>query len=578
MPILPQLLPTIWLLYWPTIAEAFYETFFADLKERCRSHILVKLNEHLDFAPIEKACQTYRHCKGVGNHPTYPTSVLVRCLLVKYLRDLSLRELEMLLYSDMLVRWFVGLSFGDGVPHYSTLARFELWLRDHQPRIYQDSVLKQIDEMFPQSRQLPQVADTYAMLADAAREDLVTRLRHTARCLLAEISHIPEFPVGRLAGFDWNSLFGVQPERPGFLLDKKQRQQRLQTVILAAQDLRQRCDASLQTRSSHEYPQVRLWVNYLGKIIHDEVNILPEADADGWRVHLRTPNERRNDPQTTCRIGSATDPEASFRMHGDTDEDVNLGYNIQVAASTDGFIRETKAYTGAISDQAGIAQLVADQKEHHGICPPKLIYDQAAGSGKVRADVDKASAGQTQLVSKLIPYASRSDRFGPYSFTLSENGEILTCPAGKQSAIAYSSGEGDGRNFRFFACQCWLNGEPPKRMKDADLSMRCPLWEKCRDDRQGPGSMRQVFISDYRTYVLAARIYNQSDAFTGDMKLRSQIERIIFELTHYNGARHCRARGVDNADWQARMCAVSYNLKLWMRKVSRRERAALAVG
>jgi hypothetical protein len=566
------------LLYWSAIAEVFYETFFADLTERCRSHILVKLHKLLDFAPIEKACETYRHHKGAGNHPTYPISVLVRCLLVKHLYVLSLREFQMMLYSDMLVRWFVGLSFRDGVPHYSTLARFELWVRNHQPRIYHDTVLKQIDEMFPQSRKLTQVADTYAMLADAAREDLVTRLRHTARCLLAEVSNIPEFPVKTLAGFDENSLFGLRSERPGFLLDKKERQQRIQEVVLAAEDLRQRFDTSLQTCSSQEYPEVRLWVNYLGKILHDEVNILPEADADGWRVHLRTKTERRNDPQTTCRIGSATDPEASFRMHGDTDEDVNLGYNIQVAATTDGFIRETKAYTGAISDQAGIAQLVAAQKEHHGVCPPKLIYDQAAGSGKARADVDKASDGQTLLVSKLIAYAARSDRFGPYDFTLSEDGKVLTCPAGKQSSIAYASGEGDGRVFRFSPCQCWLNGEPPTRMKDADLSLRCPLWEKCRDDRQGPGSMRQVYVSDYRDYVLAAQIYNQTDAFAFDMKLRPQIERIIFELTNYNGARYCRYRGVDNADWQARMCGVSYNLKLWMRRLRSREQAALPAG
>lgn len=578
MPILTQHLPIILLLYWSAIAEAFYATFFADLTERCRSHILVKLHKHLDFTPIEKACESYRHHKGAGNHPTYSISVLVRCLLVKYLNDLSLRELEMLLYSDMLVRWFVGLSFRDGVPHYSTLARFELWVRDHQHRIYQDTVLKQIDEMFPQSRKLSQVADTYAMLADAAREDLVTRLRHTARCLLAEVSNVPGFPMDSLAGFDWPSLFGLRTERPGYLLDKKQRQQRTQEVVLAVQDLHQRFSVTLQTYSNQDYLDVRLWVNYLGKILHDEVNILPEVDADGWRVHLRTKNERRNDPQTTCRIGSATDPEASFRMHGDTNEDVNLGYNIQVAATTDGFIRETKAYTGAISDQAGIAPLVADQKEHHGVCPPKLIYDQAAGCGKARADVDKASDGQTLLVSKLIAYAARSDRFGPYDFTLSDDGNTLTCPFGKQSDTAYASGEGDGRVFRFFACQCWLNGEPPTRMKDADLSLRCPLWEKCRDDRQGPGSMRQVFISDYRDYVLAAQIYNQTDAFAFDMKLRPQIERIIFELTNYNGARYCRRRGVINADWQARMCSVSYNLKLWMRKVGRRERAALAVG
>jgi hypothetical protein len=58
------------------------------------------------------------------------------------------------------------------------------------------------------------------------------------------------------------------------------------------------------------------------------------------------------------------------------------------------------------------------------------------------------------------------------------------------------------------------------------------------------------------------------------MKQRPLIERVIFELTNYNGVRYCRRRGVDNADWKARMSAVSYNLKLWMRKVCRFERAA----
>jgi hypothetical protein len=331
----------------------------------------------------------------------------------------------------------------------------------------------------------------------------------------------------------------------------------------------------LQTYSNQEYPEIRLWVGYLGKILHDDVTFLAEADAEGHRIHLRTAQERRNDPETGLRLGSATDPEATYRQHGNEEKDIKFGYNTQVAISTDGFIRDTQAHTGAVSDQTGIAPLVAAQLEHLGICPPKLLYDQAAGSGKARADVAQASNGQTQLVSKLMPYDKLDERFGPYDFTLSDDGQTLTCPAGKPSSTAYGSGAGDGRTFRFFACQCWLNAEPPSRMKDADLTQRCPLWEKCRDNRQGPGSMRQVFVSDYRDYVLAAREYNQTEVFQLEMRQRPLIERVIFELTHYNGARDCRRRGLENADWQARMCSVSYNLKLWMRKVGRLEQKAL---
>jgi hypothetical protein len=234
--------------------------------------------------------------------------------------------------------------------------------------------------------------------------------------------------------------------------------------------------------------------------------------------------------------------------------------------TTSGLIRETKAYTGAEPDQAGVAKLIAEQKSNLGICPPKLIYDQAGGHGKTRAEVERASDGQTQLVSQLPPYEKRSERFGPYDFSLSQDGAQLTCPNGKVSQVAYRSGSGDGRDFRFFGFQCW-HDEPPIHMKQADLSNRCPLWGQCRDNRQGPRGMRQVFISDYREQVLAAQQYNQSDEFRQEMKQRSLVERVIFELTHYNGARHCRKRGVDNADWQAKMCATAYNIKLWMRRL-----------
>ena len=50
-------------------------------------------------------------------------------------------------------------------------------------------------------------------------------------------------------------------------------------------------------------------------------------------------------------------------------------------------------------------------------------------------------------------------------------------------------------------------------------------------------------------------------AYKLERKLRPRIERIIFELTHYNGARRCRRRGLIAADFQAKMAAAVYNLK-----------------
>jgi hypothetical protein len=54
-----------------------------------------------------------------------------------------------------------------------------------------------------------------------------------------------------------------------------------------------------------------------------------------------------------------------------------LGYNVSVAA-TDTFIREIRVDTGSQPDPVAIVDLLRAQQEHHGLKPPKLIYDKAA--------------------------------------------------------------------------------------------------------------------------------------------------------------------------------------------------------
>jgi hypothetical protein len=577
MPILPQFLPAILVCYWSILLDLFSVYLYKVLLERCHNHLLVKLEKYLNLSEVEKKCAGFRHQGGAGAPASYPIGVLVRCVLVMYLEGLSLRELEQRLLSDLLVRWFVGLSVFGNTPDHSTIQRFISWVKCQQRRSYFDAVLNQIDAQFPESRTLNQVGDTYAMVANAAEEDLVTLLRHLVRRLLCEaIDSMPDLLSPTVSDFAWHKLFGAPRERSVFRLNKKERQQRHEMVILAANDMYQRFGRTLQKHSSEAYPEVRLWHNYLGKVLHDEVVILEKADAEGRLVHMRTAKERRHDPDTSLVLGSATDPQATYRKHGEEEEKIDLGFNVQVATSKDGFIRETQAYTGAVPDQAGIKNLISEQVEHRNSCPPKLMYDMAAGTGKARAEVEEASGGKTQLVAHQMPYDTRSERFTPYDFGLSPDKTSLTCPNGKTSRSSYRSDPGNGCEFRFPVFLCWANGKPPAHMDESDLSLRCPFWEKCRDMRCNPTGDRRVFISDYRDQVLAANQYNQTDAFHQDMRQRPMIERIIFELTHYNGARRCRGLGLINADWQAKMCAVACNLKRWMRKIDHSKRASAA--
>ncbi len=535
------------LLYW------FSDEIYRRLWRQAESHFLVRLRDHLDWKPLEAVCAAYHHDSGPGAPPTHTVARLMRALLVKYLLDLSLRQLEHEIRWNMLAKWFVGYAVFEAGPDHATLERFEQWVCEHKARTFFDQVLQQIDQDFPEERQKAQMADTYALRANAATGSLTHLIRHTAQRLLVTLDEIDADSQAQIERqLDQAALFGADDEIKEYRLGQAERGQRLQATVIAALQgaelirrwLAARCDLADSQRQA-----LNGWLQILDKIVADEVAVT--RNEQGQIVSVQ---ELPKKQKGSYRIASATDTDATFRVHG---EKIDFGYNVNVAA-TDRFIREIRVDTGSQPDPVAIPDLLTAQQEHHDLLPAKLIYDQAAGTGKHHADVAKASGGQTQLVAPLIPYQERSERFGPDDFALSPDGEALTCPHGRVSITAYRSQSGQGRNFRFSADQC----------------RACPLAQQCRGDEVSPDHMRQVFVSDHRSVLALARTYAQTEAFLEDLKLRAVIERIIANLVRYHGGRYARRRGQSKCDFQAKMNATAFNIRQWMRALERRTLAA----
>ena len=549
MPILPDFLAEFIETHDEKLREYYSKTLGTEMLERSKRHILVKLASHLDFSEAEQVCANYHHQSGPGKPPTHTVAHLLRAILVGQMKNLSLRELEIELATNFLARWFSGYELFAHTPDHTTLGRFEGWLLLNHRRIYFDTVLKQIEAFFPKEKDTDQMGDTYAMLANASKHGTVDLLRIFSLRIL-EAWQSSKHDDNLLRSLDWAGLFGPHPEKHPGRMSKAEKNERLQKTTLAAQALLERMGIL-----SNPSVNLALWHGYLEKALEDELEI--EGDKVSYRKK-----------KGVFRFGSATDPEATFRNHGERngEKDIKFGYNVQVASTENGLIMETKAYTGATPDQSGVANLVAKQKEHHNHCPDKMIYDAAAATGKIRHEMEVASTGKTKLSAPLIESYKKEALFTPYDFSLSEDCKKLTCPNGKTTPIRYPSQSGEGHTFRFLTHHCWQD-KPPRRMKDTDLSKRCPLWEQCRKEKSGPRAMRQVFISDYRHLIEEPKIYNQSDKYRHDHKLRQRIERTVAELVRYNGTRYCRRRGLDAADWQAKMGATTCNLKWWMRRV-----------
>ena len=508
-----------------------------------RDHPLIGLQALMDFSDLEQACAPFHDLSATRGRPvTHSVPHLLRALFIKYWYDLSLRRLEERLRNDMLVRWFVGYGLHQATPDHTTLHRFETYLYREFPSLFFTTLLKQIDATIDDGHDKVQIADTFALRANAAYESLLQRLRHSSYLLLQVWqSADPQGYAAVYPQLDDQALFGLKTEKRDFLLSRDEWQQRLRVTVQAIED----CLALLPPEAQRP-PTVQHQVQVLVKIMTDELD--RTHDANGRLRHCARLAKNKRGKQRSI---SATDPQASTRNHGPGKKDD--GFNISVSV-TQKFIREIRADSGSTGDVVPIPDLLTAQAERGDTLPEKLLYDQIAGTGKTAHLVEAASNGRTQLVAKP-KYPKQSATFSPEDFTLSDDGLWLTCPNGRTINRRYRSGDGDGWKFRFLPAQC----------------LRCPLLKQCRGKEKTPTTHRDVFISDYRADFDRLVAYSQTDDFKLDMKLRPQVERVIAGLVLHNGARYAHFRGLAKVDFQVKMCAMIYNAKRWLVLLAEKE-------
>jgi hypothetical protein len=526
--------------FWALVSQRHYAVVLA---QAGKSHEIVMLNERFDWTEVEKQGQAYRRYGGKRGVPeTHTVGQLCRGLVLRHYYNWSYRTTARKVCEESLYRWFVGYDLHERTFSAVTLERFEVWLKKHHPSLMFVVSLQQIDEDFPEEKTAPQIGDTFAMHSRAHEQSRTQLLRTLVRRILTQLERLsPPLLQCVEAAVSREELFGAARERPEWRQTKEERDQLEERTARAAHHLLREVRkglASLPHRQDVVMQALERWLGYLDKVLGDEFILTLNEEGVCTQATLRTRHEKG-----AYVLGSAIDPEATFRLHGERCE---LGYNIGVHA-TMRFIRAVDGRTGATPDSQLVAPGLAQQRQQLGTVPPKLIYDRAAGSPKIFAEVDKASAGKTQLVARLIDHAKGNAYFGPQDCTLGEDG-VLTCPAGRKSSRAYRAGSGDGWHYRFLASDC----------------VACPLLARCRRNQEKPKGNRTFFISDYAYHQRQALAYLKTEAFVQDMRLRPAIERIIACLVRYHGARRADSYGVDNAVYQARMSAMAFNLKTWV--------------
>ena len=139
---------------------------------RCADHPLVHLGIRYDPSVVVDACASFHaDVSGPGAPITFTIEQLVRAEIVRvWAESCSDRDREWLLTTNLVVRWFVGISlFAPQIPDHTTLARFNTWMRQHAPDAWFRDVLRFLGQVDPEdSATTPQILDTFGMAAPVA--------------------------------------------------------------------------------------------------------------------------------------------------------------------------------------------------------------------------------------------------------------------------------------------------------------------------------------------------------------------------------------------------------------------------
>ena len=110
------------------------------------------------------------------------------------------------------------------------------------------------------------------------------------------------------------------------------------------------------------------------------------------------------------------------------------------------------------------------------------------------------------------------------------------------------------------------------------MCQQCPVKTliRCRGKPDLPTTPRNTFISDYAAPRQKALAYSKTAAFKQDMRLRSQVERLIAGLVLHCGARNARVRGIGQVQFQLTMNTMAYNAKRFINILAQQKAAPLA--
>lgn len=107
--------------------QSFKNSFFGGFAfdtiiNRHQDHLLVKVKQAVSFKGLNKLVSD---CYSKDGRYAYQPEMMLKILLIQFLYDYADREIMEKVDTDIIYRWFVGVSLNEDIPHFTRLGDFK---------------------------------------------------------------------------------------------------------------------------------------------------------------------------------------------------------------------------------------------------------------------------------------------------------------------------------------------------------------------------------------------------------------------------------------------------------------------
>ena len=456
-------------------------------------HRLRLARQVIDFDSFEEILKT-GYCVEMGQ-PAVPPVIAFKLEMLKYWYNLSDREVVARAQTDLAFRYFLNLPICLQLPHFTLLTRF-------RGRLGEESYKQLFHGVLQQARK-------HGLVKDQLRLKDATHIlgNISIPSTLALAAQIRESLI--------DSLEAINPQAAeGF---------RIAATVVREQTENQNDSLRLQQR-------IELIVDILQTVVE-----IPDQDKLTKRQRQKLQEsielakrllDQHSDPNTPNKLRSTTDPEASRGKHGVFYD----GYVLDVAMDAESeLITAINVLSAGGNEAQSAVQLIEQEHEHQHNQVQAISIDGAGYNGEMirRFEGDKGSGVQGLGVTVFVPpKKDRVDVAIPASaFTVSEDGQSITCPEGKKST--YHSQQDNSVIYRFAKSTC----------------QDCPLQSACTPKLGGTPFGRTVSKSEYTAEYERVKQRATGPEFAEVRRKHPAIERKLNECVNHHGARRARYWG-----------------------------------